>query len=452
MKRSPLWGWINRPLCQDKERRLAEAILIIVGLLIGGAIGVYIGVMRGRGALAGATASLEEVRGQLAAREAELEGMRKVAQTEKVAGAEANARLESAREHFAEQRKLIEEMDKKVKESFAALSATALKANNEQFVTLAEAKMKPLREQLERYEKQIAGLEKARQQAYGGLSKELTVLGERSERLRKETGQLVAALKQPGAKGKWGEIGLRNVMELCEMSSYCDFKEQVTVGDVGSRVRPDVTVRLPGGGTLVIDAKVNTSAYLEAVEATDEAEKKRLLVKYAGDVRNTARALGGKEYWKQFQRAPEFVVMFMPGEAFFAAAVAEDSDLIRFGMESRVLLASPTTLAALLMAVRHGWQQQQVAENAEHIAAAGRELYERLCLFVTHLDKVRAGIQKAAEAYDDAVGNWERRTVPSAKKLKELGAADASRKLVELKPTDVKMRSLPASEDVDTTA
>lgn len=445
---------------------MTEAICILVGLVIGGAAGWYAGVLRGRrdgqeqisqklGDVAAAQAALEEVRRQAGQKDeelaavrkslgADLEGVREALEAQKVDSAKANERLESAREHFAEQRRQIEQMEKKVKESFEALSAAALKSNNEQFVMLAEAKMKPLREQLERYEKQIAGLEKARQEAYGGLNEKLESLEERERQLGKETGQLVAALRHSGAKGKWGEATLQRIVELSEMTEHCDFETQQTL-DSGQR--PDLVVQMPGGRTLVVDSKVNTGAYLDAAETTDESRRKQFLDKYVSDVRGTVRALAGKEYWKQFTSAPEFVVMFMPGEAFFAAAVSHDPDLLINGMDQRVLLASPTTLMALLLAVRHGWQQQQVAENARKIAEAGRELYDRLCTFVSHLDAVRVGIEKAGKAYDDAVGSWERRTLPSARKLKELGAADAGKELPLLRETEIRMRSLPAEEE-----
>lgn len=435
-----------------------EAVWIIIGFILGGAAGVYIGLMRGKSALAneaaGLAASLDEVRGQVAAKTAELEAVRKAGEAElaavraaleaeKVGAAKANERLEAAREHFAEQRRQIEEMEKKVKESFEALSAAALKSNNEQFVKLADQNMKPLREQLERYEKQIAELEKARAGAYGGLNEKVSSLGERSDKLKQETHKLVAALRQPGAKGRWGEVSLQRVVELAEMTEHCDFDTQVTLG---SGQRPDLVVTMPGGRTLVVDSKVNTGAYLDAAGATEDAQRKQHLVKYAGDVRGTLKALGAKEYWKQFSPSPEFVVMFMPGESFFAAAVSQDNSLIVDGMERGVLLASPTTLMALLLAVRHGWQQQQMAENAEKIAAAGRDLYDRLCTFVGHLDSVRIGIEKAAEAYNKAVGNWESRTLPGARKLKELGA-DTAKPLECLPQIETPLRPVSPVQD-----
>lgn len=421
-------------------------LYIIVGVAMGAVAGIYIGILRGRAALSGDVAALNatgaEIRSQLLAREAELTALRETLSRQEKTAAESQARLESAREHFAEQRRQIEEMEKRVKETFAALSGAALKSSNEQFMTLADAKMKPLREQLERYETHIKELEKTRAEAYGGLSKQLQRIEEGREMLSRETRQLVAAMRQSGAKGRWGEVTLRNVVELCGMSAYCDFNEQATLATPDARLRPDMVVKLPGGRSLVIDSKVNATAYLDAIDAPSEDEKNRQLGKFVSDVRGTLKSLSAKEYWNRLGQTPEFVVMFMPGEAFFAAAIAKDSALIEDGMNQRVLIASPTTLAALLMAIRYGWQQQQVAENAEKIAAAGRDLYDRLSTFSKYLDDIRGGIEKAAKAYDQAVGNWESRTLPGAKRLKELDAAAANKELTELRRTELNMRQV----------
>ncbi|MBN2562001.1 MAG: DNA recombination protein RmuC [Phycisphaerae bacterium] len=437
-----------------------EAILIVGGLIVGGAVGWYIGVLRSKSVLSGEvarlTASLEEVRGQVTAKTEELADVRKASEaalaaaraeleSQKVASAKTNERLDAAREHFAEQRRQIEEMEKKVKDSFAALSATALKSNNEQFVTLAEAKMKPLREQLERYEKQIKTLEDARIGAYSGLNEKVTALGERSDKLKQETHGLVAALRQPGAKGKWGEVSLQRIVELSGMTEHCDFEKQSTL-DGGQR--PDLIVRMPGGRTLVVDSKVNTGAYLDAVGATEEERRKRYLAKYASDVRTTMKDLGRREYWRQFSPSPEFVVMFMPGEAFFAAAVSQDHGLLVDGVDKGVLLASPTTLIALLLAVRHGWQQQQMAENARKIADAGQDLYDRLRVFVGHVDKVWDGLQKAAEAHRNAIGSWKSRVLPGVSRLRELGAG-TGKEIGELQGAELPMRRLLPEEEDD---
>lgn len=429
---------------------MIEVVLIIIGVIIGGFVGLYVGNMRGTSALSDQVSALEatlaEVRGQLTTKEAEQISLREALETQKVDGARASERLEAAREHFAEQRRQIEEMEKKVKDTFQALSAAALKNSNEQFMTLADAKIRPLKDQLERYEQYIKGLEKARAEAYGGLSKHLASLEVRSEQLGKETGQLVSALRQSGTKGKWGEVTLQRVVELAGLNEHCDFAVQATQS--GGQ-RPDLVIHLPGDRMFAVDSKVSTSGYLDAMNAKDEAERARLLTKYAGDVRNALRILSGREYWKQFSAAPEFVVMFMPGEAFFAAALSQDRELLTDGVEKKVLLASPTTLIALLLAVRHGWQQQRMAENAEKIAEAGRELYDRLYTFVGHLDSVRLGIEKAADAYNKAAGNWERRTLPGVRKLKDLGAGN-NKSIEPLQQAEVPMRSLlPADEDAN---
>jgi DNA recombination protein RmuC len=422
---------------------MTDIAILILGFSAGVFAGWYIGVLRGRSAVAGESAALGEVRGQLAAKDAELAAIRQALELEKVTGAESRARLESAREHFAEQRKQLTRCRPRSRRP-SALSATALKSSNEQFLTLAETRLKPVRELMERYEKQIKELEEARANAYGGLTEKLATMQQGAERLSSETSQLVAALRSPGAKGKWGEVTLQRIVELSGMSPHCDFTTQSTQ-DSGQR--PDLIVNLPGGRQLAVDSKVNTSAYLDAINATTDDERKRGLERYVTAVRTTLKSLSGKEYWKQFNPSPEFVVMFMPGEAFFSAAVSADPDLLVDGVDERVILASPTTLIALLMAVRHGWQQQLVADNAQRIAEAGRELYDRLCGFVDHLDDVRGGIQKAADAYNKAVGNWSSRTLLSAKKLKELGAAEAGKEVAELPIIETQLRVLPPQED-----
>jgi DNA recombination protein RmuC len=427
---------------------LLESLFVLLGLAIGLALGWYLGALRTRGSIgaeaASAKASLEEVRSHLVTRDAELASLRQVVETEKVAGAASKASLESAREHFAEQRKQIEQLKEKLGDAFKALSADALKNNNEQFTAMAETRMKPLREQLERYEKQLGELEKTRASAYGGLTEKLDALQQRETQLSAQTQQLVAALRQPGAKGRWGEVTLQRIVELAGLTEHCDFITQST--QTGGQ-RPDMIVQLPGGRCLAIDSKVNTSAYLDAMSAVTDADKSRLIDKFVAEVRTTLRGLGSKEYWRDLAPAPEFVVMFMPGEAFFSTAVGKDPALITDGLEQhRVLLASPTTLIALLMAVRHGWQQQQASDSAKLIAETGRELHERLCKFVEHLEKMRDGLAKACNSYNEAVGNLETRTLPGARRLKELGAG-SSGELAEGLAIDMHLRTISVSED-----
>lgn len=429
-----------------------NAIWILTGIIIGGAIGGYVGWLRGRAGAgreaAGLAATLDEVRSRLETIDAERARLQESIQKERVANAEAQARLDSAREHFAEQRRQMAEMETKLKETFEALSARALDRNNDRFTALAEEKLKPLREQLKNYETQIKQLEEKRATAYGDIAQRLAKLDEGREKLGAETRQLAAALRQPGAKGKWGEVGLRNVVELSGMSAFCDFDEQVSVQGESGMLRPDLVVRLPGGGHLVVDAKVNVTAYLDAVEATDDDARKRLLSKYLADVRGTLAALSRKDYSRQFEKAPEFVVMFMPSEAFFAAAVAEDKHLVRDAIEKRVLIASPSTLAALLMAIRHGWQQQDIAENAVAISKAGRDLYDRLCKFTGDLEGIRKGLEKASDSYNRAIGSWERRAIPGVRKLIELGAKTA-KEMPEPEPLHAPLRQLSSISEAD---
>lgn len=433
---------------------MPDWVSLFIGFIVGAALGA-LGAWRFLRATPGAetaalNATLNELRSQAAAREAEfrreLNEARTTADQQRDAATQAQTKLESAREFFAEQRRQIEEMDKKLRETFGHLAAQALKSNNEQFVTLAGERLKPLRDQLLRYEEQIKSLEKARQEAYGGLSERLASLDQRSEKLGIEAAQLVAALRQSGAKGRWGEITLQRIVEITGLSPHCDFEVQATTA--GGQ-RPDLVVRLPNNRVIAIDSKVNTSAYLDAVAATDDAERKRQLEKYAATVRGTLKALATKDYAAGLSGTLEFVVMFIPGEAFFSAALAQDPDLLIDGVDQKVVLTSPSTLIALLLAVRHGWQQQQVAENAQRIADAGRELYDRLTTFVDHLEKIRRGLEGATDAYNKAVGSWSSRTLPSAAKLRELGAARADAPALDLKPLETSLRPAPESPEAE---
>lgn len=431
--------------------------LLLIGFIVGAALGA-LAAWRFLRATPGAetaalNATLNELRAQAAARESELKrelnDARAVAEQQRDAATQAQTKLESAREFFAEQRRQIEEMDKKLRETFGHLAAQALKSNNEQFVTLAGERLKPLREQLLRYEEQIKLLEKARQEAYGGLSEKLTTLDQSSQKLGKEAQELVAALRQPGAKGKWGEITLQRIVEITGLSSHCDFEVQATTA--GGQ-RPDLIVRLPNHRVIAIDSKVNTTAYLDAIAATDDAERKRHMEKYAATVRATLKALAAKDYAAGISGTIEFVVMFIPGEAFFSAALEHDPDLLIDGVDQRVVVTSPSTLIALLLAVRHGWQQQQVAENAQRIADAGRELYDRLITFVEHLEKIRRGLEGATDAYNKAVGSWTSRTLPSAAKLRELGAARTDAPALDLSPLESSLRPAPESPEAESSA
>jgi DNA recombination protein RmuC len=384
---------------------------------------------------------------------------------------ETLARTESDLEHerkaAAEQRAQSEKLEARFREAFSALSAEALRQNNQSFLDLAktvlgefqkgaegglEAREKaigdlvaPVRTALEKVDARIQEVEKQRVGAYAALQEQVRSLGLTQQQLQSETANLVKALRAPHVRGRWGEIQLRRVVEMAGMLEQCDFLEQESVATEGGRLRPDLLVRLPGGKTVVVDAKAPLSAYLEAVEAPDDATRLARLKDHARQVREHMTRLGGKSYWDQFRPAPEFVVMFLPGETFFSAALEQDPALIEYGVDRFVIPASPTTLIALLRSVYYGWQQERIAENAEAIRDLGAELYDRLVKMTEHLDDLRTHLNRAVNAFDAAAGSYERRVLVPARKLREMGAA-TNKDLPELPPLGRTARALEAAE------
>ncbi|MDQ0287184.1 DNA recombination protein RmuC [Desulfofundulus luciae] len=410
-----------------------------------------------------------ELRQQLNQVQQELNDLRLQVVREHQARVRAETSLEEARNSLAEQKKLLAEATQRLTDTFKALSAEALKSNNQAFIALArqvlegvvveargdlqkrqeaiDALIKPLKEELARYEAQVRAMENARQEAYGSLKRQLQELSQTQQLLHRETSNLVNALKAPQVRGRWGEITLRRVVEVAGMSPYCDFVEQVSVETEGGRLRPDLVVKLPGGRTVVVDAKVPLKAYMEATESADENAWRQAMQRHAQAVRAHMQSLGSKAYWSQFTPGPDFVVLFLPGESFFSAAVEQDRRLIEDALASRVLLATPTTLIALLRTVALSWQQHQMAENARQIAEAGMELYERVCKFAGHLAKIKDGLQKATQSFNNAVGSWESRVVPGARRLKELGAAMPGKELLPLSQVEIALRELPPERE-----
>jgi DNA recombination protein RmuC len=355
-------------------------------------------------------------------------------------------RLEEARRGLDEQRALLEEARGKLHEAFADLSAKALKDSKDDFLQLAEQKIGPLQESLRRYEEHVSALESARQQAYGNLEEHLRNLNARSAELQRETGTLATALSRSSqARGRWGEITLRRVVELSGMTARCDFSEQVSVDGEGGRLRPDVVIHLPDRREIVIDAKVPLSAYYEAMTADRPEARQTSLTRHAQQLRTHMTQLASKTYWAELPQSCDFVVMFIPGESFFSAAIEADGALIEDAMSRRIVIATPTTLIGLLLVIHHGWRQARMAESAKQISDLGRDLYERVRTLGRHFEKMRKGLAQANEAYDAAVRSLETRVLPGARRFVELGAATGD-EIAQLEPIAQQPRSITAQE------
>ncbi|MFH1871896.1 MAG: DNA recombination protein RmuC [Pseudomonadota bacterium] len=436
-------------------------VALVMGLLLGGGlVGFFL------------LARLRETQAQLAQRESDLAALRAQESTLAIRCATLQTELEKDQALFAERQATLEAARDSFADAFKVISADALAKNNQSFLELARATLEaqqaaalasaktdldrrqlaigelvaPVKTSLEKFELQIQGIEKSRIDAYATLTEQVRAMAQAQGDLRLETGNLVKALRAPQTRGRWGELQLKRVVEMAGMLDHCDFFEQASTNTEDGRLRPDLIVRLPGGKNIVVDAKAPLAAYLEALEASDEDEKKRKLADHARQVRDHLRKLGQKAYWEQFQPSPDFVVLFLPGEMFYSAALEADPSLIEAGVDARVILATPTTLIALLRAVAYGWTQQALTENAERISLLGRELYERIATVTEHWGKVGRNLGEAVGAYNKSVASMESRVLVSARKFRDLKVAGEDKEIADLNPVEALPRELQAPE------
>lgn len=377
---------------------------------------------------------------------------------------EIETRMRSEKQAVDEKLLLMKETETKWTDLFKGLSADALRSNNQSFLELAKSTLekfqeaargdldkrqhsikelvKPVRESLDKFDTRINELEKSRVGAYESLVQQVKHMTDTHHKLCKETGNLVKALRSPISRGRWGEIQLRRVVEMAGMLGHCDFFEQSSQSTEEGRLRPDMIVRLPSKKNIIIDAKAPLIAYLEAIETPEEEKRAALLKDHARHVRAHIGSLGKKSYWDQFDSTPEFVVLFLPGEIFFSAALEQDPSLIEAGVEQNIVLATPTTLIALLRAVAYGWSNEIVSQNAKKVSEMGKELYKRLSLLADHWKKMGKSLNNTIDAYNQAVGSLETRVLVSARQFQTQGAGE----IVELDPIDKTPRVLQAPE------
>jgi DNA recombination protein RmuC len=418
----------------------------VIMLFIGVALGAALGYLLARGRLASLTADL---------------GARASAADERARAAEGRAAL--IERAALEKADLV---DAQLAERFQALSAEALDRSTRTFLEIAEGRLsaasaraageldtrkaaveqlvQPLKDTLSRVEVQLRETDAARRSAHAALSEQVTIARQSSDQLRAQTQALVTALRRPEARGRWGEMQLRRVVELAGMTSKCDFDEQVTVATPDGQVRPDMVIRLAGGKNIVVDSKVSLAAYLEAAESTDETIRTARLDAHARHLRDHVDRLAGKAYWSVLSPSPEFVVLFIPGEAFLAPALEHDPGLLEHAMASRVHIATPTTLVTMLRTAQYAWQQAALSDNARAVFDLGRELYDRLCGLGKHVGDLGKSLTGAVSAYNRAVGSLESRVLVSARKLSELGVVEAE--LEQPRPVEDTVRALSAAD------
>jgi DNA recombination protein RmuC len=363
----------------------------------------------------------------------------------------------------------LEEVRKAMIDTFKSAASDALLHNNLQFLNLAktqlEAKikesegnldqrkaaieemLKPVKESIDSYKKRIEELEKGSEKTFGQVTEMLTGLQNTHAVLQKETGALVNALRNPRIRGRWGEIGLRRLVEFSGMLAHCDFVEQVVKEGEDITLKPDMVINLPGNSHVVVDSKLPMDAYLDALETDDEINRNNLLIKHSKDLRDHINKLSKRQYWSQFQPAPDFVILYMEVESAFNAALMTDKNLLQDAMNNKIILATPTTLMVILKSVAMSWQQHNITENALKIMDAASDFYERVNTFASHLDKVGGGLKTALKSYNDAIGSWEGRIMPAGRKLEQLKETDSKDALPDFEKIDKPLRELKKPED-----
>ena len=382
------------------------------------------------------------------------------------------ATLESERQATNDRIAEMEKARASLSETFGSLSNKALKENSVEFLKLAqenlkqfqiqaqndlsekeksfEGLVKPIKETLEKTEKQIREMEVERKQAHGSLTQHLNTMLEAHQALQGETRNLVNALRRPEVRGQWGELTLKRLAELAGMVEHCDFYEQEHTATDQGAMRPDMIVRMPGRREIVVDVKTPLDAYISATETTDETQRAIHLQRHTKNVRERVRELSSKGYWAQFKHSPDFVVLFIPGEQFLSAALDEDPKLLEFAMKQKVILATPTSLVALMRAIAYGWRQESLAKNADQIRDIGSELYHRLAVFTEHLGKIGKSLTTSVQTFNKAVGSMDSRILPSAKKFTELGIT-AEKAIEPVKQIETTTRSIETEREKEET-